>query len=203
MDTLALRGFRRGDRREVLGVLARAFSIDPLFDYFARDLLNEHRVMPGIMRSYVFDLARWGRCWVAADGADHARGFAGWLPPEALPRSAARESAVTALAGAAIVRSKRPVAATRLFVEVEKHHPREPHWYLGLLGVDPTRQGRGHGKELITPGLDLADRDRLPCYLETQKEQNVAWYARFGFDVREEIRLPGMPPVWCLWRRPT
>ncbi|HEX7356063.1 MAG TPA: GNAT family N-acetyltransferase [Mycobacteriales bacterium] len=202
MDALALREYRRRDRREVTGVLARAFSIDPLFDYFARDLLNEHRLMPRIMAAYLSDLGPNGQCWVAADENDHARGFAGWLPPDALPRSTRRESMVTLRAGAAIVRAWRPIAATRLFFEVEKHHPHEPHWYLGILAVDPTRQGRGHGKELITPGLERADRDRLPCYLETQKEQNVPWYARFGFDVREEIRLPGIPPVWCLWRQP-
>lgn len=183
-------------------MLARAFSIDPLFDYFARDLLNEHRLMPGIMAAELADLAPYGNCWVAVDAADHARGFAGWLPPDALPRSTLRETLVTVRAGAAIVRAWRPVAAARLLFEIEKRHPSEPHWYLGLLAVDPTRQGRGHGKELIAPGLERADRDRLPCYLETQKEQNVPWYARHGFDVREEIRLPAIPPVWCLWRQP-
>lgn len=30
----------------------------------------------------------------------------------------------------------------------------------------------------------------------------MPWYERFGFDIREEIRLPGIPPVWCLWREP-
>ena len=52
----------------------------------------------------------------------------------------------------------------------EGKHPREPHWYLALLGVDPALQGRGFGPHLMQPVLDRCDSDRLPAYLETDTE---------------------------------
>ena len=63
-------------------------------------------------------------------------------------------------------------------------------------------QGRGIGSALLAPGLEACDRDGLPAYLETQKESNVSWYARAGFEVSDEVRLPGTPPIWCLRREP-
>jgi hypothetical protein len=55
---------------------------------------------------------------------------------------------------------------------------------------------------LIGPVLEQCDRDGTVAYTETQKEANVAWYARSGFTVTEEIRLGNAPTVWCLRREP-
>ena len=86
--------------------------------------------------------------------------------------------------------------------QVEARHPVGLHLYLAILGVDPGRQGNGLGSALLAPGLELCDREVLPAYLETGKERNVAFYARHGFRVTEELRLPNGPPVWLMWRDP-
>ena len=86
---------------------------------------------------------------------------------------------------------------------IEKRHPAEPHLYLSVLGTDPPRQGEGIGGALLAPGLALCDTEGLPAYLESSKERNLAYYARFGFRVTGETRLPrGGPTVWSLWRDP-
>jgi ribosomal protein S18 acetylase RimI-like enzyme len=38
---------------------------------------------------------------------------------------------------------------------MEGYHPSEPHWYLPLIGVEPARQGRGHGSALLSHALLL------------------------------------------------
>jgi GNAT superfamily N-acetyltransferase len=86
--------------------------------------------------------------------------------------------------------------------QVEARHPDDRHLYLAVLGVEPARQGDGIGSALIRPGLDLCDREGLPAYLETGKERNVAFYARHGFRVTEELDLPNGPRVWLMWRDP-
>lgn len=88
-------------------------------------------------------------------------------------------------------------------MEVERRHPREPHWYLALLATDPSVQGRGLGTALLAPVLEQCAREGIPVYTETQKKENVSWYARSGFDVAREITLPGTPTVWCLARTPS
>ncbi len=85
---------------------------------------------------------------------------------------------------------------------IEKHHPREPHWYLQTLSVDPSSQRSGYGTALMQPGLDRADAERMPCYLETQRESNIPYYNRFGFELTEEISLHDSPPLWLMWRDP-
>ena len=90
----------------------------------------------------------------------------------------------------------------KLLEEVDKVHPAEPHWYLALLGTDPVVQGLGAGGALLQPALGEADAGGLPCYLETQKEENLSFYARYGFEVLHTISVPGSPTVWGMRRPP-
>jgi GNAT superfamily N-acetyltransferase len=71
-----------------------------------------------------------------------------------------------------------------------------------LLGADPLVQGKGVGSRLLQEGVARADADGLPCYLETQKEANLAFYGRHGFAVRDTIEVPGAPTVWTMQRDP-
>jgi GNAT superfamily N-acetyltransferase len=82
-------------------------------------------------------------------------------------------------------------------------HLRSPHWYLQLVMVDLAEQRRGLGEALLAPGLDRADAEGLPCYLETQREANLAYYARFGFEVSASFGgHAGLPPMWAMTRPP-
>ena len=73
-------------------------------------------------------------------------------------------------------------------------HPREPHWYLASLGTAVEQQGKGVGGALMRPVLEHCDAEGIPCYLESSKERNVPFYRRHGFEVVEEVPLPGDGP---------
>ena len=88
---------------------------------------------------------------------------------------------------------------SRVYDRLQEVHPAEPHWYLGILGVDPTSQGRGHGGALLGHWLRSVDEAGLPSYLETDRERNLGFYARAGFEVTRELSVLGVP-VWCMWR---
>lgn len=200
--TPPIRPMADGELAEVLAVTARAFWHDPLFDFFARDLLHEHHLLPALFRAYLGDVqGPQGEVWVAEhDG--RPRAVAGWLAPGGHPRPAGREAALAGRAALAVARARNRRKAVRLLLEIDRHHPSEPHWYLSVLATDPALQGRGIGTALLDPVLARCDAEGLPAYLETQKEANVAWYGRAGFEVSAEVRLPGTPPVWCLRREP-
>jgi GNAT superfamily N-acetyltransferase len=83
---------------------------------------------------------------------------------------------------------------------IARHHPKEPHWYLQTLSIAPEHQRKGAGTALIAPGLDRADDERMPAYLETQRESNVPFYRRFGFELTDVIGLDDSPPLWLMWR---
>jgi len=80
--------------------------------------------------------------------------------------------------------------------EMKKDHPRERHYYLQFLGVVPERQGKGTGKALMKPILDICDREKYVAYLENSKETNIPFYRSFGFVVTKKI-FPGTdsPPL--------
>jgi GNAT superfamily N-acetyltransferase len=90
--------------------------------------------------------------------------------------------------------------AMRVDATMKEQQPREPHWYLEVLSVEPARQRQGYGSALLAPGLERCDADGMPAYLETQREANVPFYRRFGFELIEQITIPHGPPLWTMWR---
>jgi ribosomal protein S18 acetylase RimI-like enzyme len=66
------------------------------------------------------------------------------------------------------------------------HDPLEQHWHLGPIGVLPSCQGTGIGTRLMDRFCREVDACRAGAYLETDLQQNVRFYERFGFKVRCE-----------------
>lgn len=89
----------------------------------------------------------------------------------------------------------------QVYAALDARHPRDEHWYLGTLGVDPEEQGRGAGGALLARWLAQVDREGLPAWLETDGEDNVGFYERRGFAVEERITVLDVP-VWLMRRRP-
>lgn len=77
-----------------------------------------------------------------------------------------------------------------------------PHYTLSLIGVEPSAQRQGLGRQLLEPVLERCDRERLPAYVDTAKAENVGFYERLGFELRTESKHPEFPTFWCLTRAP-
>ena len=90
----------------------------------------------------------------------------------------------------------------RTFAHLNGLHPRQPHWYLGTLGVDPLAQNGGAGRALLREFLARTDADGLPAYLETDRAENVAFYRRGGFEVSGCTEILGVR-VWRMLREGT
>ena len=78
-------------------------------------------------------------------------------------------------------------------------HPLEAHWYLATLGVDPDAWGRGAGTALLARWLADVDADGVPAWLETDREANVGFYRRSGFEVAHRTEVLATA-VWCMHR---
>jgi ribosomal protein S18 acetylase RimI-like enzyme len=88
----------------------------------------------------------------------------------------------------------------RVFAHLDLLHPQEPHWYLATLGVAPAARRRGLGRALLHSLLELADREAVPCYLETDRSENVAFYGSAGYTVDRESRVLGVG-IWHMRRK--
>jgi ribosomal protein S18 acetylase RimI-like enzyme len=86
--------------------------------------------------------------------------------------------------------------------QMGSYHPSEPHWYLPLIGVDPTRQGRGYGSALLQHALRRCDEDQTLAYLESSNPANVSLYERHGFEVVGTIQAGASPTFYPMVRKP-
>jgi ribosomal protein S18 acetylase RimI-like enzyme len=184
------------DVPQLAEALARAFFDDPLFKWmFRRDSTRLFH-----LRRYFAHRLRLLLAQQQVYTTDTAVGAALWARPNEWrdpPGAALRQ--MVALTPALGLRLRRSV---RAMSDVERRHPRPAHWYLAVLGIDPDRQRRGLGSALLAPVLAACDRDRMPAYLETSRERNVAFYRRRGFQVVDSLTLPEGPPIWLMWRDP-
>lgn len=194
IDAAATRIAREADRAVLAGVLARAFATDPIMRWV---LPSEARYARSGQTFFDWSLRRLvpqGVTWSTTDFG----GAALWALPGQW-RETPREALALALRMTRPVGRRAPLVLRGLGA-VERVHPKAPHLYLSVLGVDPSRQGQGLGSALIRPGLDHADAAGLPAYLETGKAENIPFYERHGFAVTGEHRLPRGPLAWTMWR---
>jgi ribosomal protein S18 acetylase RimI-like enzyme len=189
----------RGDEvPQLAAMLARAFQDDPVTAWFMRSESRRPRYATRFFAWQLHRLLGQEQVHVAGDRAAAAI----WALPGQWRES--NWQALRLFVSLVPALFTHLPAAARGVDQVEKRHPSEPHLYLAVLGTDPTVQGRGLGTAALRPGLELCDREGLPAYLESSKESNVGFYARFGFRVTDEVRMPGDgPTVWLMWRDPS
>jgi len=184
--------------RQIGAVLSRAFMNDPMYLYLQPDPARRAAFSPGWMTT----LARYGMRYAQLHVTpDPIRGISIWMPPGAAEPGAfemIRCGILGSLAGIVWHSLVQMLPLTRQWEALRRQQP--PHWYLWLLGVDPDSQGQGIGSALMQPGLQSADRDRLPCYLETMTERDVAFYQKRGFEIVFEGCIPSGAPFWTMKR---
>ena len=187
----------------VIAALARAFYDDPLFGFFVPNLVRQTKMAMSFMGAGVKDAAPFGETYLAhADGKVACAAV--WLPPGTYPRGVRRDVQQYLRSAPTFVYCGRRVGrAFALLSAVDKAHHDEPeHWYLAILGTDPLFQRSGAGSAALAPVLERCDTEGMPAYLETQKEENLGYYARHRFDVVQKIEVKGCPPLWTLRRDP-
>lgn len=172
-------------------MLSRAFMADPLYVRLLPLWEERARTLPPLWHGLVRYCLRYG----SVECAPRLAGVACWLRPgyeEITPVRVLRT-------GLALPRAilRFPHTARRALLAMAAHLDRlrrgivgGPTWYLRALGVEPSLQGRGIGGALLAHGLARADRDGLPCYLETMNERDLRFYERHGFRIAHEGPLP-------------
>ncbi|WP_343574967.1 GNAT family N-acetyltransferase [Mycobacterium sp.] len=202
--TIQPRPARKADVTELSHALGRAFYDDPvsmwiipddesraarLWKFFAA--LTRHHHLGG------------GGVEVAGDGSTiGAAAF--WDPPGRWKQSARGQLMMLV----SFIFGFGPQLSTgrrlhELLLRTEQEHPEEPHWYLAVIGSDPSVRGKGYGQALMQSRLDRVDAEHAPSYLESSKAENIAYYQRFGFEVVSELVIPnGGPTLWPMWRAP-
>ncbi|HEV2924279.1 MAG TPA: GNAT family N-acetyltransferase [Solirubrobacteraceae bacterium] len=187
-----------GERLAMAGVLARAFHDDPAFSWVLR---ADPRRMKILEQGFELFLRR---IWLEQEETYTTAGtvaVAVWERPGEWKVPLGRQ--LRMLPAMVKVFSRHLPRVLRALTVLERKHPREPHYYLAFIGVEPEWQGRGLGAAVLAPVLKRCDDERMPAFLEASTPRNRGLYERHGFSVTEEFRLGhGAPPQWRMWRVP-
>lgn len=177
-------------REAAVCTLTAAFSQDMMWRAILPDVAENQRVLPMIWRGVIAYCQRYGI--VSTTPVIH--GVAAWTKPgHAHPTLWKTLRTGFLLPRSVMLMSK---ASRQRFLremkKIDQIHRRivpQPHWYLWALGVRPEHQGQGTGGGLLSPTVGQAKETDSPCYLETETEGTVAFYAKPGFEVAHEAEF--------------
>lgn len=182
---------RMQDRPRIIDALTMAFADDPPTRWLYPDDADYRRNFPDFIRAFGGNSVELGTAYHVQD----ARACALWLAPGEAPD-------VGALIYHVVWRfsSIRHEEVFAVFDALGRAHPTEPHWYLPLIGVEPSHQGCGFGSALIRHALERCDRDGMPAYLEATRRDNIRLYERHGFRRLEPVQVGSCPTITPMWR---
>jgi ribosomal protein S18 acetylase RimI-like enzyme len=183
--------------------LARAFANNPGMVWVLPDEARRAEQLRWMMTRYVQFGLRYNECWRIDRTLD---GAIVWLPPGKTDTSVVQLLTV-GFAFAPWVFGyqglRNYLRAVELLDGLHDQAALGPHWYLFVIGVEPSRQHRGIGSQLLAPTLARADAASHPCYLETDRPEDVAFYQKHGFHVHAEYTYPSAGPKgWTMIRDP-
>ncbi|MGW4527950.1 GNAT family N-acetyltransferase [Amycolatopsis sp. NPDC004378] len=177
------------ERDTVLEILVAAFQDDPMSGWVFPDAGRRRDVSHPAFFGALLDAGfAAGHVDVTAD---HTAAVI-WLPPG--------EDDDGPIAGLDAAELDRLGVLLGLMAERE---PPGPLWHAQFIGVRPGLQGQGIGGRLLRHGLDRADAEGVPTYLEASSPASTRLYRRLGFaDHGPAFRPPGGPPMQPM-SRPT
>jgi GNAT superfamily N-acetyltransferase len=193
---------RRPDIAGLAHVLGRAFHDDPVMVWMIPDPQRRIGALPRIFAAMVrHHFLRNGGVEIATRSDGRVAAAALWDPPGHWKQTTVEGlRMLPTFLLTMLGHAKRGQEVDDL---MKRHHPEEPHWYLGVIGSDPDVRGAGYGHALMTSRLDRCDAEGAPAYLESTRDSNVPYYLRFGFEVTGELVVPGGgPTLWQMWRPP-
>lgn len=175
-------------------VLAQAFADDPGMAHIVEPGPGDTRMerITSLCRYFVRYTRRIGKVVLVMEGAE-VKGVSCLLSPASMPLGLITELAAGGWKLPAQLGLRSCLKAMSISAALAKGHRHtmrsQPHWYLFQMAVAPNAQRQGVGRMLLDDLRTRADRDRVPVYLETFAQANVAYYEAHGFDL---IRREGM-----------
>lgn len=189
------------DIKPAAKVLARAFQETTIFKYFIPDIDKRRDKLHLIFEKAVRYGVYYGEVYATSPNLE---GIIILLPSETAEMTLWRLMRVGMffllfrIGFGFIVRGLRVGDFLTL---VQQRQAPSRYWLLQFLGIAPEHQGKGHASTLMKAILSKIDDENMPCYLDTEEEENVTLYQRYGFRVVEECVIPRTDiRLWAMLR---
>jgi len=193
---------QKKDIPKVGAVLADAFQHDPVWKKVFEGESKIDQKFCAFFETPIRYCLKYGEVYTISENLE---GIAAWVPGDLadmtvwrLIRSGAIRSGMKM--GAKLAKKMKPV-----FKQLQKDRKENMKGklfiYLLIIGVASKFQGQGFGGKLLRALIEKSERVGIALYLETEAEDNVKMYERFGFKLVKQITLPGINlPMWEMVR---
>jgi len=187
---------QKKDLKNAVNVLTNAFSEDSMWKEVFDDE-DKNRVLTEVMVRFCM---KYGNVLATSDNlegviaiAPHDKDMTTWR----IIRSGAFFLSMKIAS-----ESKKMKVLSNAIEEAKKSLNLGPYIHLLIMGVSQEFQGKGFGGKLLRALIEKAETERKPIYLETQKEDNINFYEKYGFSVKKKIILPEPLnlPMWLMVR---
>ena len=187
---------QKKDLKNAVNVLTNAFSEDSMWKEVFDDE-DKNRVLTEVMVRFCM---KYGNVLATSDNlegviaiAPHDKDMTTWR----IIRSGAFFLSMKIAS-----ESKKMKVLSNAIEEAKKSLNLGPYIHLLIMGVSQEFQGKGFGGKLLRALIEKAETERTPIYLETQKEDNINFYEKYGFSVKKKIILPEPLnlPMWLMVR---
>lgn len=187
---------QKKDLKNAVNVLTNAFSEDSMWKEVFDDE-DKNRVLTEVMVRFCM---KYGNVLSTSDNlegviaiAPHDKDMTTWR----IIRSGAFFLSMKIASEA-----KKMKVLSNAIEEAKKSLNLGPYIHLLIMGVSQEFQGKGFGGKLLRALIEKAETERKPIYLETQKEDNINFYEKYGFSVKKKIILPEPLnlPMWLMVR---
>jgi ribosomal protein S18 acetylase RimI-like enzyme len=182
--------------------LTSAFEDFPLFTFLLPEKLKRREKLMVVFEGYIRFGLRYGYVYATSSNFE---GTAIWFNYEEMNTSLIsylRCGMFKLLRKLGLKDSLRFVKINDYGLELHERNISESHWYLLLLGVRPHYQGKGYGTLLVDEMFRLTENNKWSYWVDTQKEENVSFFQKFGFELVEVGKIPESDiKHWCMIKK--
>ena len=191
-----LHKIQKKDLKNTVNVLTNAFSEDSMWKEVFDDE-DKNRVLTEVMVRFCL---KYGNVLSTSDNLEGIMAIA--------PHDKEMTTLRVILSGSFFLSMKISKEAKKMEIlskaveEAKKSLNLDPYIHLLIMGVSQEFQGKGFGRKLLRALIEKAQTEKKSIYLETQKEDNINFYEKYGFSVEKKIILPEPLnlPMWLMVR---
>ncbi len=204
MSTPSLYRLTKEDIPRAVECLKDAFKDDPLWKEVFKDDPDRDKSLTSFFTCPLLYGMKFGKVYATSPEIE---GVAVWVPGKYANMTMWRMLLCGALSyGARMGReslNNLSIVNKQLGPDRKKLMKDKPYEYLTIIGVSSAAQGKGLGSKLMATMIEECTRKGSYIYLETEKEENLAFYEKHGFKVLQKIIFDKINvPMWQMERKP-
>ena len=200
MSTIEITRLNTKDTENIIDIFFNTFENYPLMQYFFGNAYKQS--MKHLLKSMCDQESIVDNLVLGAFLEGELQGVAFITPPEKQNNHDVESKTTSSEEEFATAIGEKALMRIEAYSNLKKaNKPPSPHFYINALGVHPQSQGKGIGGAILSQVHQMSEQhsDSHGVALDTQTEENVGYYQRFGYDVSTTAELENVKN-WFMFR---